>query len=475
MFGSEMLEIGIGVIFVFLLVSLICTAVREGIEAWLNTRAAYLEHGIRELLHDTSANGLARALYEHPMVYSLYSGKYTPAPSGVERKTLANGAELPSYIPKKNFSTALMDLAARGPVQGAVTSGADARPLTVETMRANIANIQNPAVQRVLLTALDAGGKDLERVRTHIEAWYDSGMDRVSGWYKRSTQMVLFFTGLAVAVALNVNVLTIADYLSRNDTARREIVARAGVAASDTTFLHHSYEQNRKDLEALRLPIGWDHVDFGIPGTKREVTLPARAGRAATTQMVPRGAWDYVVSPLLGWFMVAFAATLGAPFWFDLLNKFMVIRSTVKPHEKSPEEASEDRQQPKRTPGSGAGDGDIPAEPGTTNITVNTNAPAGEAGTGVGSGGGGSGGSGAGEGVAGTSDASGSTGTSGSAGGTGSSGATGTTAPAGTTGASGTTGSVADDDAGGEHEACGAAGSYVTPDEELPAAEGGVA
>jgi len=35
---------------------------------------------------------------------------------------------------------------------------------------------------------------------------------------------------------------------------------------------------------------------------------------------------------------------LGAPFWFDLLNKMMVIRSTVKPHEKSPEEASEDRQ-----------------------------------------------------------------------------------------------------------------------------------
>jgi len=42
--------------------------------------------------------------------------------------------------------------------------------------------------------------------------------------------------------------------------------------------------------------------------------------------------------------MTAFAATLGAPFWFDVLNKVMVIRSTVKPHEKSPEEASEDRQ-----------------------------------------------------------------------------------------------------------------------------------
>jgi len=53
---------------------------------------------------------------------------------------------------------------------------------------------------------------------------------------------------------------------------------------------------------------------------------------------------------ILGWLVTAFAATLGAPFWFDVLNKIMVIRSTVKPHEKSPEEASEDRQKPPAPP-----------------------------------------------------------------------------------------------------------------------------
>ena len=49
---------------------------------------------------------------------------------------------------------------------------------------------------------------------------------------------------------------------------------------------------------------------------------------------------------LLGWLITALAATLGAPFWFDVLNKVMVIRSTVKPREKSPDEGSEDRQLP---------------------------------------------------------------------------------------------------------------------------------
>jgi hypothetical protein len=34
--------------------------------------------------------------------------------------------------------------------------------------------------------------------------------------------------------------------------------------------------------------------------------------------------------------------SLGAPFWFDMLNKFIVVRSTVKPKEKSPEDPSKD-------------------------------------------------------------------------------------------------------------------------------------
>ena len=61
-----------GVIFIFLLVSVICSAIREGIEAILKTRAAYLENGIRKLLHDDSATGLAKSFYEHPLVQGCF-------------------------------------------------------------------------------------------------------------------------------------------------------------------------------------------------------------------------------------------------------------------------------------------------------------------------------------------------------------------------------------------------------------------
>lgn len=46
---------------------------------------------------------------------------------------------------------------------------------------------------------------------------------------------------------------------------------------------------------------------------------------------------------IFGWLLTAVAVSLGAPFWFDTLNKLVVVRSTVKPKEKSAEEASKDR------------------------------------------------------------------------------------------------------------------------------------
>lgn len=329
MFGSEILEVAIGIIFVYILVAIICSSIREGIEAWVKTRAAFLEQGLRDLLHDRAGEGLAKNIYDHPLISSLFSGEYT---RGLEKRPrlIADGKSLPSYIPAKNFAEALMDIAARGPVAAdGSNSGADAPVVSLENIRKNISSLGNPSVQRILLNAIDAAEGDINRARLGIQAWYDSGMDRVSGWYKRSTQWIIFWIGMVVAVGLNINTITLADYLYTNDPAREALIAHAETASADTAFLTRTYEQVRQDLDEMSLPIGWTG-GWGSP----------RRGNEPGTD----GIWNQVLAPIIGWLMTAFAATMGAPFWFDMLNKVMVIRSTVKPHEKSPEESSEDRQ-----------------------------------------------------------------------------------------------------------------------------------
>lgn len=95
---------------------------------------------------------------------------------------------------------------------------------------------------------------------------------------------------------------------------------------TDNPVKDGAYENAQQRLASLHLPIGWQ----------------SQAPLEATVRSTARDRVWSVASPILGWLVTAFAVTLGAPFWFDILNRVMVIRSTVKPREKSGEESSKD-------------------------------------------------------------------------------------------------------------------------------------
>jgi hypothetical protein len=305
MLGSATLEVVIGIALVFLLVSSICTAVREGLESILKTRAAYLEIALRQLLHDADGRGLVEALFEHPLIRALYFGKYTkgaPAPT-----LFARGGTLPSYIPAASFAAALMDIAVHGRATDLVSSDPRMPVATIAALRANVLNLENPQVQRVMLGAIDAAHGDPQLVKQKLERWFDSAMERVAGWYKRTTQWVLLLIGLIVTVGLNVDCIAIAEFLYKNEFARVVIDGKAHSTLSDPESRDQNAQELREELAALALPIGW-----GAP--------------------VPGGQW---VRHVLGWLLTAVAATLGAPFWFDVLNRVTSVRSTVKPRSRA--------------------------------------------------------------------------------------------------------------------------------------------
>jgi hypothetical protein len=326
MLNSAVLEVAIGVIFVYALFGTICSAVIEGIEAWLKTRAAYLEYGLRELLQDKDGVGLVKQLFQHPLIYGLYTGEYK-APTTQKLGFFTSGKGLPSYIPKKNFAVTLLDIVARGPAVPGGGAAPTGNTINLDSLRANARLPDNAPVARVLLSAIDTAEGDLVKVQANLEAWYDSAMDRVSGWYKRRTQILIFFISLALAIILNIDTLGVANSLYK-DTSGREVVA--GLAQSAAADPGRDVARIKEQLAAMPIPIGWK--DDVLSGPPADHNNPGR--------------WyaERLVFPLPGWILTALAATLGAPFWFDVLNRVMVVRSTVKPHEKSPEEGSEDRQ-----------------------------------------------------------------------------------------------------------------------------------
>ena len=330
-----MLDVAIGIAFVYLLVSLLCSAIVEGAEAILKRRAKDLEMGIGELLRDPK---LVAQVYSHPLINGLFKGDYQPG--------MRN---LPSYIPSRSFALAIMDLlispdaAQHAGVAGA-SSGSAKSSVGISTS-ALVGGMTDDAradqARHAVLTLVNAAAGDAQKVRENIEFWFDTSMDRVAGWYKRRAQRALFVIGLVVAIGLNIDTVRMLRELMTNKAKREAVVAIATNYAKQPApaggDIATEFDAADKQLGSLGLPLGWpscakcDRAKLKILDRCWQACWGRNLGSAGGLT-------------IFGWLLTAFSVCLGAPFWFDMLNKFIVVRSTVKPREKSGTEAPKEPQ-----------------------------------------------------------------------------------------------------------------------------------
>ncbi|MNO76358.1 hypothetical protein D3C76_674300 [compost metagenome] len=306
MFGSVVLEVAAGLTLIFLVLSVACTAIRESLEAWMKMRSVMLEQAVRELLQDPQGTGLTQHLFEHPLINGLYRGHYKPEDLTANQRMPWNSS-LPTYIPSANFALALLDLVQPKPDEGA------APPLSIDGLREAVDSIESPAVQRVLRIALERGNDRIEAVQAFLEGWYDSAMERASGWYKRRTQLIVVVIGIVMSVALNVDTLHVAKVLYSDSSVRQLLVVRADALGEQIRQKDASPLLSINELQATGLPIGWPKGYFC--GSSGEIL-------------------ERLLYSLPGWLLTAFSISLGAPFWFDTLSRVSNIRSTVKTNNK---------------------------------------------------------------------------------------------------------------------------------------------
>ena len=283
MFGSTILDAAIGLVFVYLLVSLVISAANEVIAGIFKSRAKDLSKGIQQLLQEQSEDGLVAKLYQHPLIHGL---------SGPKSK--------PSYIPSRTFALALLDLVA--------PASTDA-PRTLDEIRGGLANLPEP-LQKTLTTLLEESQLDVERLKTNMEVWFNNGMERVGGWYKRKSQIIQLSLAFVLAGILNIDSVHMARTLFAVNSPLRESLVQSAKDFSKSGGTAKPLKEVTDALGSLALPIGWSDFELG----KRGPTF------------------------LLGWLITAFAVSLGAPFWFDLLNKFINVRAAGKAPEETPKD-----------------------------------------------------------------------------------------------------------------------------------------
>jgi hypothetical protein len=311
MLGSDVLEVGIGLILMYFLLSTICSAINELIAGLLHYRARMLERGILAMLKNPD---LVEALYSHPLVDT----QLDPGPDS-KAKPARSARHKPSYMSARTFTLTLLDvLRTEALTAAAQVHTAPSVPVSVpdptsdKPQQASViirAFISSPAgkshLGRTLMLLMTQAESEGRRVDAAIEEWYDDTMQRVSGWYKREIQVWLTVIALAVSAAIGADTLALAGGLWHDSVLRDSISGVAqkvasGGAGGTPGHPFTEIQAVQDQINALNLPLGWS-------------TLPTNAQ-------------DWLLK-VLGILLTTAALTLGAPFWFDLLNKVANLRA----------------------------------------------------------------------------------------------------------------------------------------------------
>lgn len=377
MTGSVTLDVIIGLVFIYLLYSLLATIVQEMIAVKLAFRAKVLEKAIIRMLEDgkstTKVSGLADRLKSFWHLFSNYNpleGK-SVAPWFYAHPLIKylgedNFYSKPAYITAGNFSKVMIDLLHGIDGESQLNALKIKDSIQNGFIKAPEINLdddkKNPAIKAILLqpgsnsqntvpinrdtqtflkSIWQESGGDLDKFRAKLEAWFDQTMERTTGWYKRYIKLILFVLGLLIAGIFNVDSIAIAKKLARDPKLREQLVQNA----SNYVKQHQDLGEQLQKMQAG----GADTTQFYADNKAMYDSLAAQSKRLTDSanslingdinnvnQLLGLG-WDShsktaigFFTNLPGWILTALAISLGAPFWFDLLNKLVQLRGSGK-------------------------------------------------------------------------------------------------------------------------------------------------
>lgn len=316
MFGSNAINILIGLIVVFLAVGLTVSAGTEIVSHWFSMRPKQLIKALAGMIDGGATPGTA-----------------IPANGWFFKQTLLRsmtdqGNKFPSYMDPKTFSEALLLAIDKD------FANKKAEELSTSLEQSlNGLPIDEKAKELIRNYIRQAKG-DTAKFRELLEGWFDRVMDSASGWYKRNVAAISLILAVVIVVAANIDTFAIARALQGSDTLRAKMLEIAATLAIEgaasapgataaptaapcppatpkpTQQCGQDAGKSQRQLEALKrefenmqqagLPLGWD-------------------GRKLTFS-------EWLIK-IVGLLITICAASLGAPFWFDMLSKVTNIRS----------------------------------------------------------------------------------------------------------------------------------------------------
>ena len=352
MSNFPIIDLVIGLIFIFFLFSIICSSAVELCLTIFKSRASLLEKWLKHIFDspalDSSGQQLlanngepisvGRAIMDHCMATVLSE----------------RGAST-TYINTQNFVSALLDKITIKPAE----KGSSSVQVPPKNLNEYIEAIEKSTVisgelkRTILMLAFESKNaaekvyaipgattitnnvsiqikSELEHFRERLESWYDKNAERLTGTFKSKKVVPLtVIVATIITVLFNADSLAISKYLYENKAVAKELSTHA--LSTIDSYKEKMQKEiritdsagNKDTLRERKLTEAYNNLKKDVDTLKNY---------AATVQ-IPLG-WgseqvstDAILKHLIGWLATILAISLGAPFWFDILNKIANLRS----------------------------------------------------------------------------------------------------------------------------------------------------
>lgn len=206
----------------------------------------------------------------------------------------------------------------------------DRKPYDFESIGTSIRNsdLLPQRMKRAILQIYNESHSNMDSFRERLERWFDQAMERNAGTFKKQAQKSVLIFSIFVTILLNVDSIGLIQYFYSHPAEAARVADAAEKMMADSTTarrLNSMQDSTTKQLLAevkagiselreLKLPMGWRKEVLTAKFCKPDGFLIA----------------GNVFMTLLGWFLTAIAVSLGAPFWYDTLNKLVDLRSAGK-------------------------------------------------------------------------------------------------------------------------------------------------
>lgn len=352
MFDSAVIDVAITLMFVYLLLALIVAGFNEFVFTFWHVKANKLKYAIENMFYDKEWKDISKQIFRSPFINSL------------KRKQ----NEFPSEIPPKIFILALLSS-----IGNCKTSIESIKELLSKTEKKG-------EFLKMLDVLVNQENYTLDKLTQELEILYSNVSLRASAWYKRKAKLWSFFVALTISLICNIDTVNITRKLWENKeitqntssfvtdltksistkNSQIDIIKTNGDTISTTKISNQPDTSNINSIKAISPSNNAEIKNVVKNKSNKELKEESRdtieersqVAKSAENNMIqltqylnqlpiPMGwikgnypvslscFWEAVilwVLKLMGIMLTSFAVTLGAPFWFDLLQRVSPVK-----------------------------------------------------------------------------------------------------------------------------------------------------